>query len=122
MPSMPPVHRASGWRPHPQAERERKALVDRHRPNAADRGYDGKWQKESKAFLALPGNELCACGCGRAADMVDHKVAHKGDKRLFWSRANWQPMHRGCNSRKAILQEGGFGKPMRRPVEGQKSE
>jgi 5-methylcytosine-specific restriction enzyme A len=106
---MPPVHRASGWRPPAQAERERKALVDRHRPNAMQRGYDGKWQKESKAFLALPGNERCACGCGRRADMVDHKVAHKGDMKLFWDRANWQPMRLGCNSRKAILQEGGFG-------------
>jgi 5-methylcytosine-specific restriction protein A len=42
--------------------------------------------------------------------MVDHKVAHKGDMKLFWDRTNWQPMRRGCNSRKAILQEGGFGK------------
>ncbi len=110
MPRMPPVHRADGWRPPQQAERERKALVDRHRPSATERGYDGKWRRESKAFLALPGNEMCSCGCGRVADMVDHKVAHKGDKRLFWARSNWQPMRLGCNSRKAILQEGGFGK------------
>ncbi|TIL42278.1 MAG: HNH endonuclease, partial [Mesorhizobium sp.] len=33
-----------------------------------------------------------ACGCGRVADMVDHIKPHRGDKRLFWDRANWQPM------------------------------
>lgn len=71
---------------------DRKAESDKRRPNAAARGYDSKWQKESKAFLALPSNRLCACGCGRAADMVDHIIPHRGDKRLFWSRSNWQPM------------------------------
>ncbi|WP_216671362.1 hypothetical protein [Mangrovicoccus sp. HB161399] len=45
--------------------------------------------------------------------MVDHKVAHKGDKRLFWDRSNWQPMNRSCNSRKAIREEGAFGNPIR---------
>lgn len=113
MPSMPPVHRAAGWRPPQQAERERKALVDRHRPTSSQRGYDGKWQRESKAFLALPGNEWCACGCRHRADMVDHKVAHKGDMKLFWDRSNWQPMRVGCNSRKAVLTEGGFGNPIK---------
>ena len=37
-----------------------------------------KWQRESKAFLALPENRFCACGCGRVADMVDH-VAEPDD-------------------------------------------
>ena len=44
--------------------------------------------------------------------MVDHKVAHKGDMKLFWDRANWQPMCRSCNSRKAVQQEGALGKTM----------
>lgn len=110
MPSMPPLHRAAGWRPRQLLEHERKALIDRHRPNATDRGYDGKWKRESKAFLALPGNEMCACGCGRVADMVDHRIAHKGNMKLFWDRSNWQPYRRGCNSRKNILEEGGFGR------------
>lgn len=69
---------------------ERKAQHDALRPNARQRGYDSKWQRESKAFLAL--NPMCACGCGRAADMVDHIVPHRGDKKLFWSRSNWQPL------------------------------
>ena len=92
------------------------------RPSSRERGYTGAWAKASKAFLALPGNERCACGCGRPADMVDHIVAHKGDQRLFWDRTNWQPYNRRCNARKAAATEGGFGNPrgsrtpMRRPV------
>jgi 5-methylcytosine-specific restriction enzyme A len=79
------------------------------RLSARQRGYTTKWERESKAFLALPDNCHCACGCGREADMVDHRVPHKGDMKLFWDRANWQPMHRRCNSRKAVLTEGAFG-------------
>jgi 5-methylcytosine-specific restriction enzyme A len=112
MPSLPPVHRHAGWRPQQQAQRERRALADLHRPSSTDRGYSAKWRRESKAFLALPGNELCACGCGRSATMVDHRVAHKGDMKLFWDRSNWQPMFGRCNSRKAVREEGALGKAM----------
>lgn len=85
--------------------------ADARRPVASVRGYDGKWQRESRAFLALPGNEWCACGCGEPAEMVDHIIAPKGDMRLFWTRSNWQPLTRACNTRKAIATEGGFGRP-----------
>ena len=70
----------------------RKAETDTRRPSARARGYTSKWEKESKAFLALPENRFCRCGCGRLADMVDHVVPHRGDQRLFWSRSNWQPL------------------------------
>jgi 5-methylcytosine-specific restriction protein A len=45
--------------------------------------------------------------------MVDHRIAPKGDMKLFWDRANWQPYRRDCNSRKNILHEGGFGRASR---------
>jgi 5-methylcytosine-specific restriction endonuclease McrA len=73
-------------------QRIRKAEADRRRPSARQRGYDSKWQRESRAFLADPANRYCACGCGRLADMVDHKVPHRGNMRFFWDRSNWQPM------------------------------
>jgi len=85
--------------------------ADRQRPNATKRGYDRKWQKASANFLKLPGNERCACGCSRSADMVDHRVAPKGDMKLFWDRTNWQPYALVCNTRKGIREEGGFGRP-----------
>lgn len=89
---------------------ERQKANDKARGTAADRGYTAEWRKESKAFLALPGNDLCACGCGRPANMVDHVKAPKGDMRLFWDRSNWQPYNGLCNRRKNIKQEGGFGR------------
>jgi 5-methylcytosine-specific restriction endonuclease McrA len=72
--------------------RERKARHDKNRPSARARGYNREWERESKAFLTRSENRLCACGCGRVADMVDHITPHRGDERLFWDRSNWQPM------------------------------
>jgi 5-methylcytosine-specific restriction endonuclease McrA len=83
-----------------------RAEADKRRPSASLRGYDSKWQRESKAYLARPENRLCACGCGRLADMVDHIIPHRGDMKLFWSRSNWQPLTSSpChNSRKQSLE------------------
>jgi 5-methylcytosine-specific restriction endonuclease McrA len=78
--------------------RERKARFDRTRPTASARGYDATWRRESKAFLAEPANRYCACGCGRVADVVDHKVPHRGNQQLFWDRRNWQPMNHHCHN------------------------
>lgn len=83
-----------------QHRRDSKARYDRNRPGARQRGYDTTWQRQAKAFLARPENRLCVCGCGRAADTVDHKIPHRGNKRLFWDRSNWQPMYRNCHSSK----------------------
>lgn len=85
---------------------------DAKRGTAASRGYGGNWRKASAAFLAEPGHERCACGCGRVANMVDHIRAPKGDMALFWDRSNWQPFNVDCNRRKAIATEGGFGRPI----------
>lgn len=84
-----------------------------NRPSARQRGYSRAWQKARATFLARPENRLCCCGCGRIADVVDHRVPHKGDQKLFWDRSNWQPMNRRCNSRKAALTEGAFGAQQR---------
>ncbi len=117
MPWAAPKHCAHGHAAFTGAEcpvcrRNARARADARRASASARGYDGKWQRESRAFLALPGNAWCACGCGERAEMVDHIRAPKGDMRLFWDRSNWQPMTRACNTRKAIRAEGGFGRPI----------
>ena len=93
-------------------DRERKARHDATRGTSRQRGYTVAWEKASRRFLARPENRLCACGCGRDADMVDHRIAHKGDPRLFWAESNWQPMKGNpCNRRKAVREEGAFGRP-----------
>ena len=66
------------------------------RRKTAERGYGARWQRERAVFLAQPENVLC-CMCraeGRvtAAQVVDHKVAHRGDEVLMWDQSNWQAL------------------------------
>lgn len=56
--------------------------------------YGSKWQRARVSFLAA--NPLCVmcsdAGVVCAATVVDHKVPHKQDLKLFWDRKNWQPL------------------------------
>lgn len=68
--------------------------ADENRGTAAQRGYDGKWRRAREGFLAA--HPLCTdClkeGRHTAATIVDHITPHRGDKRLFWDKNNWQPL------------------------------
>lgn len=85
-----------------QRDRERKARHDQQRPSARQRGYDSKWEKEAKAYLAA--HPLCVM-CGAPSRVVDHKTPHRGDRRLFWSRSNWQPLCTPCHSSRKQREE-----------------
>lgn len=80
------------------------------RPTAAARGYDHRWRAYVAAYLSEPANFLCACGCGRGAEVVDHikPVSGPADP-LFWTPSNHQPLTRACHSRKTATEDGGFG-------------
>lgn len=72
-----------------------------------------RWRERSRAWLDEPGHHFCvgypAGFHGErlvAAQVPDHKVAHKGDEALFWDEENWQPLCIPCNSRKAVREEG----------------
>ncbi len=83
------------------------------RLSAAKRLYDARWRRRSKAWLRKPGNQFCV-GYPKGvhgerlvpARVPDHIRAHKGDAVLFWDEDNWQPFCIGCNSRKAVAEEG----------------
>lgn len=109
-----------------KSERDRKRAADKANADAKRRNdplraeYRKKqWRDESAAFLALPGNEYCFCGCGKRANMVHHAKAPRSAatlaeaRRLFWDVTNWRPGNRRCNSRYAAKYEGGFGNPVR---------
>lgn len=81
---------------HCPCERRRKAEADARRPPARERGYDSKWDRERAAFLKVQGKCL---RCGAQATVVDHKVPHRGDMKLFWNRGNWQPLCKPCHDR-----------------------
>ncbi len=75
---------------------------DRMRGGANVRGYDARWRAARDRYLRK--HPLCA-ECRRngkltPATVVDHIIPHRGDKELFWSEANWQPLCKGCHDRK----------------------
>jgi 5-methylcytosine-specific restriction endonuclease McrA len=79
----------------------------------AQRGYGGRWQRERLVFLRA--NPLCVyCaqeGRVTAASVVDHRIPHQGDERLFWDRSNWQPLCAPCHDsvKKREEARGGVG-------------
>jgi 5-methylcytosine-specific restriction protein A len=88
---------------------KKKRYYEHDRPSAAARGYGWRWRKVSKRFLRA--NPLCA-ECDRhnkvrAAEVVDHIVPHRGDKKLFWDKGNWQslcvPCHNAKSARERML-------------------
>lgn len=85
-----------------QSDRERKARHDEKRPTARERGYNGKWQKERAAYLAV--HPTCVM-CGQPSKVVDHITPHRGDLKLFWRRSNWQALCTPCHSGKKQREE-----------------
>lgn len=87
MPKMPPTHSQLLKQANPQATPE-------GRPTAAQRGYNYEWQKYRKVSLAQ--HPLCVhcqqAGRVTAATIVDHIIPHRGDRHLFWSPTNHQPL------------------------------
>lgn len=82
------------------ATRERNARHDARRPSARQRGYNHEWRKARREYLAQHPHcrECTKHGITRLASVVDHVVPHKGDRNLFWHRANWQPLCTPCHN------------------------
>lgn len=75
---------------------------DAERPTACRRGYDRRWRQARAQWLA--DHPLCD-DCERqgrttVATVVDHRVPHRGDRVLFWDRANWQSLCMRCHNSK----------------------
>lgn len=94
-----------------RSSQQARPAVERRRPSACSLGYDRRWRKARKAYLAE--HPLCAeCarqGRDELASVVDHVQPHRGDSSLFWDQSNWQPLCRSCHSRKTAKHDGGFG-------------
>ena len=75
---------------------------DRQRGSATQQGYGAQWQKARALFLKQ--HPLCAfCqaeGKIVPATVVDHIIPHRGDQRLFWDQANWEPLCKECHDKK----------------------
>lgn len=82
--------------------KDHEALHQDNRNNASKRGYNSKWQRARDRFLRA--QPLCA-ECEKAgkfikATVVDHKIPHRGDQKLFWDEENWQPLCKSCHDKK----------------------
>ena len=82
---------------------EQKRWNDGHRRGSSrQRGYDSKWERYRKWYLAQPGHQLCALhldGCTVLATCIDHIVPPKSkEDPLFWDYTNHQPSCIHCNS------------------------
>src|SRR5262245_54223010 len=69
------------------------------RPGANERGYSYRWQRARLRYLRTsPLCQMCLeRGFTTAAVLVDHRVPHGGDMRLFWDRTNWQSLCAFCH-------------------------
>lgn len=93
---------------------------------SAQRGYGYRWQKERAVHLREhPFCEICMrelriiakdlaavileCAARGLAvpygNVVDHRIAHRGDQALFWDRTNWQTLCTTHHSRDKQRQE-----------------
>jgi len=80
---------------------QRNAAHDKKRPSSSQRGYDGTWERQAKAFLARPENRVCA-RCQRAtAVVVMHIQSIRMRPDLRMDPANWRPGCRSCNAMEA---------------------
>lgn len=79
-----------------KADAARKARHDARRPGARQRGYTAEWERERAAFLLH--HPACTM-CSAPASIVDHVTPHRGDRKLFWNRTNWQPLCKPCHDR-----------------------
>lgn len=77
------------------------------RPSARQRGYDSRWERRAKAFLAQ--NPLCVecekAGIVAEATEVDHVRPHRGNRQLFEDESNLQSLCKPCHSRKTARGE-----------------
>lgn len=91
---------------------------DRYRGTAAQRGYDSRWRRARDRYLAEhPLCEECLKkGIIEPAEVVDHRIPHKGDPVLFWDESNWQALSKRCHDRKTAKEDGGFGNGRNRSI------
>ncbi|MFH0900314.1 MAG: HNH endonuclease [Pseudomonadota bacterium] len=72
-------------------QRQREQVYERQRGTATQRGYDARWERESKAFLEEHPYCVDCLAEGRyvLATEVHHTVPHKGNMVLFWDKSKW---------------------------------
>ncbi|MCP4703273.1 MAG: HNH endonuclease [candidate division Zixibacteria bacterium] len=88
----------------------KKKQYHRNRNKEWQHLYGSSWQRARKSFLSQ--YPLCAeClknGITKVANVVDHRIPHKGNTNLFWNVGNWNSLCYSCHNKKTA-KEGAFG-------------
>jgi 5-methylcytosine-specific restriction protein A len=87
MPSMP---KKSKYKP--KQKQKSRSVSNNHLYN------DPEWRKHSKQFRI--DNPLCACGCGRPSEEVDHIIPINIGGSM-WDKRNHQALSKHCHFRKS---------------------
>lgn len=86
---------------------EHKPLHQHDRKTTAEKGYGSRWQKARAVYLHS--HPLCvrclAKGRYVKATVVDHIIPHRGDRKLFWDRDNWQALCKSCHDSKTMTED-----------------
>lgn len=87
------------WQRQPEVRAEQAKRYDERRGSARARGYDARWERARIVYLSQ--HPLCVCckanGVVHEASLIDHVIAHRGDRRLFWDVSNWQALCKWCH-------------------------
>lgn len=94
---------------HAEPIRVARARVDRSEEAGRRFYFTTRWRQLRAVVLrAEPLCRLCASrGRPEPATDVDHVRRHGGDTRLFWSRANLQPLCHRCHVGKTVMERRG---------------
>lgn len=91
-----------------------RQAYDRGRGTARERQYDSRWDRYSKDRLAqhpwCVGYPAGVHTVPTLASVTDHKQSARARPDLFWDPSNHQSLCGPCNRKKAIQEEGGFGR------------
>lgn len=84
-----------------RVSRQKFKCAERVKPSRSNpfATYGTTWNKMRKRFLAKnPICEFCKkAGIITPAEVVDHKIPHRGDSKLFWDVDNWQALCKRCH-------------------------
>jgi len=95
--------------------RQTRQQYDRERGTSTERGYDARWRRYRKSYLAK--HPLCEYCLDKTppiitpAKVVDHIIPHRGDYDLFWDENNWKSSCKECHDIKTAREDGAFGNP-----------
>lgn len=96
-------------------EKHQKEIDKSYNKNCRPYSYlynSSRWRNLRKQFLLK--HPLCVeCkrhGAVTAATVVDHKVPHQGDERLFWDESNWQALCKHHHDKKTAREDGRWGR------------